>query len=91
MIDRTIKTSTNIVVEDTIGTGFTESNVGFRTGRSQHQAINPMQNITVEVHKWCVFRDLKGFFNEILYGLTLKVIYRNIADEQLVTSVALQS
>ena len=68
---------------------FTDSNFGFRRGKSQHQAIRHVRDIVREGYEWCVSIDLASFFDEIPHDLILKLIRRKIADEGLVTLIAI--
>jgi RNA-directed DNA polymerase len=76
------------VLEGLFDTHFTESNFGFRAGRSQHQAIGQLQRLVREGRDWAVAVDLKSFFDEIPHGLILQLIRRKVADEQFVTLLA---
>jgi RNA-directed DNA polymerase len=88
VMDRVVSQSMNLVFEGIFDPAFTESNFGFRRGRSQHRAIKHVQAIVLEGYEWCASIDLKSFFDEIPHGLILKLIRRKIADEGLVTLVA---
>jgi len=88
VMDRIVSQSMNLVFEGIYSPGFTESNFGFRRGRSQHGAIKHVQGIVVEDYDWCASIDLKSFFDEIPHDLILKLIRGKIADEGLVTLVA---
>jgi RNA-directed DNA polymerase len=88
VMDRIVSQSMNLVFEGIFDLAFTESNFGFRRGRSQHRAIKHVQAIVLEGYEWCASIDLKSFFDEIPHGLILKLIRRKIADERLVTLVA---
>jgi group II intron reverse transcriptase/maturase len=88
VMDRTVALSISLVFEEIFTADFTESNFGFRRGKSQHQAIRHVQNIVGQGYEWCASVDLKSFFDEIPHGLILKLIRRKIADERLVTLVA---
>lgn len=88
VMDRIVGQSINTVFEEIFDPDFTESNYGFRKGRSQHQAIKHVQGIVAEGREWCVSIDLKSFFDEIPHALILKLIRRKIADEGLVTLIA---
>jgi RNA-directed DNA polymerase len=88
VMDRVVSQSMNLVFEEIFDPDFTESNFGFRRGRSQHQAIRHVQDIVREGYEWCASIDLKSFFDEIPHDLILKLIRRKIADERLVTLVA---
>ena len=88
VMDRIVATSINLVFEPIFATEFTESNFGFRRGKSQHQAIRHVQKMVEDGYLWGVSIDLKSFFDEIPHGLILKLIRRKIADERLVTLVA---
>lgn len=88
VMDRVVAQSVNMVFQIIFEPIFTESNFGFRKGRSQHQAIRHVQKIEREGNEWCAAIDLKSFFDEIPHELILKLIRRNIADERVVTLIA---
>ena len=88
VMDRVVAQSMNLVFEEIFDPDFTESNFGFRRGKSQHRAIKHVQGIVGEGYEWCASIDLKSFFDEIPYDLVLKLVRRKIADERLVTLVA---
>ena len=88
VMDRIVAQSMNMVFEEIFDPGFTESNFGFRRGKSQHRAIRHVQGIVLEGYEWCASIDLKSFFDEIPFDCILKLVRRKIADEQLVTLVA---
>jgi RNA-directed DNA polymerase len=88
VMDRIVSQSVNSVFEEIFDPDFTESNFGFRKGRSQHAAIRHVQKIVREGHEWCASIDLKSFFDEIPHDLILKLIRRKIADERLLTLIA---
>lgn len=88
VMDRIVSQSMNLVFEGIYSPGFTESNFGFRRGRSQHGAIKHIQGVVVEGYDWCASIDLRSFFDEIPHDLILKLIRGKIADERLVTLVA---
>jgi len=83
-----VGTSMHSVLEEIFDPDFTESNFGFRWGRSQHQAIWQLQRLVKEGREWAVAVDLKSFFDEIPHGLILQLIRRKVADEQFVTMLA---
>lgn len=88
VMDRIVSASIALVFEEIFDAEFTESDFGFRRGKSQHQAIEHVHGIVEEGHEWCASVDLKSFFDEIPHDLILKLIRRKIADERLVTLVA---
>ena len=88
IIDRVVSQSMNLVFQEIFEPDFTESNSGFRKGRSQRQAIKHVQKIVLEDYEWCAAIELKSFFDEIPHDLILKLIRRKISDERLVTLVA---
>jgi len=88
IMDRIVGTSMHNVLVPLFDPDFTESNFGFRKGRSQHQAIRHLQRLVKEEKEWAVAIDLKAFFDEIPHGLILKLIRRKVADEQFVTLLA---
>lgn len=88
VMDRIVGVSMHSVLEALFDPEFTESNFGFRRGRSQHQALGHLQKLVQEGREWAVAIDLKAFFDEIPHGLILKLIRRKVADEQFVTMIA---
>ncbi len=88
VMDRVVGTSMHGVLEEIFDPDFTESNFGFRWGRSQHQAIRHVQRLVKEGREWAVAVDLASFFDEIPHGLILKLIRRKVADERFVTMLA---
>ena len=88
VMDRIVGASMHGVLEEIFDPDFTASNFGFRSGRSQHQAIRHVQRLVKEGRDWAVAIDLKSFFDEIPHGLILKLIRRKVADEQFVTLLA---
>jgi len=88
VMDRIVSQSINLVFTEIFHPDFTESNFGYRRGKSQHQAIKHVQDIVREGSEWCASIDLKSFFDEIPHELVLKLIRRKIADERLVTLIA---
>jgi RNA-directed DNA polymerase len=88
VMDRIVSQSINLVFTEIFDPDFTESNFGYRRGKSQRQAIKHVQNIVREGFEWCASVDLKSFFDEIPHELVLKLNRRKIADERLVTLIA---
>jgi RNA-directed DNA polymerase len=88
VMDRIVAQSIHTVFQEIFDPNFTESNYGFRSGKSQHQAIRHVQELVKSGYRWCASIDLKSYFDEIPHNLILRLIRRAIADEQLVTLVA---
>lgn len=88
IMDRIVSQSVNLAFEEIFAPDFTESNFGFRRGKSQHMAIKHVREIVKQGYIWCVSVDLKSFFDEIPHGMILKLLRRKIADEKLITLVA---
>jgi RNA-directed DNA polymerase len=88
IMDRIVATSMHSVLEWYFDPDFTDSNFGFRWGKSQRQAIWHLQRLVKEGREWAVAIDLKAFFDEIPHGLILNLIRRKVADEQFVTLLA---
>jgi len=88
VMDRIVSQSINLVFEEIFDAEFTGSNFGFRRGKSQHQAIEHVQEIVKQGYEWCASIDLQSFFDEIPHDLILKLIRRRISDERLVTLLA---
>lgn len=88
VMDRVVSQSLYTVLEEIYDPNFTNSNFGFRRGKSQHQAVEHLRQAVAEGYKWCAAVDLQSFFDEIPHGLIFKLIRRKIRDEQLVTLIA---
>lgn len=88
VMDRVVSQSLNLVCEDIVDPEFSASNFGFRRGKSQHQAMQYVQEIVREGHDWCASIDLSNFFDEIPHDHLLTLVRRKVADEGLVTLVA---
>ena len=88
VMDRIVSQSVNLVFEEIFAPDFTESNFGFRRGKSQHMAIKHVREMVKSGRIWCISVDLKSFFDEIPHDLILELIRRKIDDERLVTLVA---
>jgi group II intron reverse transcriptase/maturase len=88
IMDRVVSQSINMVFGEIFDAEFTGSNFGFRRGKSQHQAIEHVQEIVKQGYEWCASIDLQSFFDEIPHDLILKLIRRRISDERLITILA---
>ena len=88
VLDRVVAQSIHTVLEEIFDREFTQSNFGFRRGKSQHQAIRYVRDWVAEGYTWCGSIDLKSFFDEIPHDLVFKLIRRKIADERFVTLIA---
>ncbi len=54
VMDRIVGASMHRVLEEIFDPDFTESNFGFRRGKSQHQAIRQLQRLVKEGREWAV-------------------------------------
>jgi group II intron reverse transcriptase/maturase len=88
VMDRIVAQSIHATLDEIYDPGFTQSNFGFRKGRSQHQAIRHVREKVKQRYRWCASVDLKSYFDEIPHDLIFKLIRRRIADERLVTLIA---
>lgn len=88
VMDRVVSQSINLVFIEIFDKDFTDSNFGFRRGKSQHAAIGHVRDCALDGHEWCASIDLQSFFDEIPHGLILKLIRRRIRDERLMTLIA---
>jgi len=88
VMDRIVAQSIHATLDEIYDPGFTQSNFGFRKGRSQHQAIQYVREKVKQRYRWCASVDLKSYFDEIPHDLVFKLIRRRIADERLVTLIA---
>jgi RNA-directed DNA polymerase len=88
VMDRIVAQSIHATLDEIYDPGFSQSNFGFRKGRSQHEAIRYVRETVKQGHRWCASVDLKSYFDEIPHNLVFKLIRRRIADERLVTLIA---
>jgi RNA-directed DNA polymerase len=88
VMDRIVAQSIHATLDEIYDAGFTQSNFGFRKGRSQHEAIRHVREKVKQRYRWCASVDLKSYFDEIPHDLIFKLIRRRIADERLVTLIA---
>lgn len=88
VMDRIVGVSMHVVLEGIVDSTFTESNFGYRRGKSQHQAIHHLQSHAKEGREWAVAVDLNAFFDEIPHDLILKLVRRQVADEGFITLIA---
>ena len=88
VMDRVVSQSINLAFMEIFDKEFTDSNFGFRRGKSQHAAIGHVRDSALDGYQWCASIDLRSFFDKIPHGLILKLIRRRISDERLVTLLA---
>jgi RNA-directed DNA polymerase len=88
VMDRIVSQSMNTVLQEVFDHTFTETNYGFRPGKSQAMAVKELQSYVQEGYKWCASIDLKSFFDEIPHNLILKLLRRGISDEGFITLIA---
>jgi len=74
--DRLIQQTPHQVRSSVFEPTFSDSNYGFRTGRSAHQAVLTMQTHANEGHRWVVDIDLAQFFDRVNHDI-LMVCTRN--------------
>ena len=88
VMDRIVSQSMNLAFMEIFDKEFTQSNFGFRRGKSQHAAIGHVRDSALDGYDWCASIDLRSFFDEIPHDLMLKLVRRRIRDERLVTLLA---
>ena len=88
VMDRIVSQSLNLALDEIFDSHFTESNFGFRKGKSQHMAIYHLRDAVAEGYEWCASVDLENFFDEIPHTLIFRLVRRKIADERLMTLIA---
>ena len=64
----------HLVLEEYFDPEFTDSNFGYRKGRSQRQAIRHLQALVNEGRAWAVAVDLRAFFDNIDHEMLLKAL-----------------
>jgi group II intron reverse transcriptase/maturase len=62
---------------------FRECSYGYRSGRSQHQALRAVHEvITTERTEYVVEADIKGFFNHVSHDHLMRFLEHRIADQR---------
>jgi len=61
---------------------FSESNLGFRPGRSTHPAVLPARNHVLSGHRWVVVMDREKFFDLVNHDVRLARVARTVKDER---------
>ncbi|MBI1925535.1 hypothetical protein HYR99_14940 [Candidatus Poribacteria bacterium] len=65
---------------------FLDTSHGFRTGRSCHTALKPIQNAWSGV-KWFIEFDIKGFFDKMNHDLMIHLLEEKIDDKRFVNLI----
>jgi RNA-directed DNA polymerase len=79
--DKVVERAEVMLLEAVYGQDFYDFSFGFRTGRSQHQALKYFRdNCLVGNGCWIIDVDLKGYFDSIDHGLLIEVIKKRVND-----------
>jgi RNA-directed DNA polymerase len=66
---------------------FHQNSFGFRSGRSCHQAVSKVLELTKQGYTHVVDADIKGFFDNIPHHLIMKAMTAEIADGKVLTLI----
>ena len=70
-----------LVIEPIFEANFIDCSYGFRPERSAHQAIDVIRRrITFEYQTVVIDADIKGYFNNILHDILMKLVEKRISD-----------
>jgi RNA-directed DNA polymerase len=73
-----------LVLEPFYETDFLGFSYGFRSNRSQHQALDAVyMMVSFKKVSWVLDADLKGFFDNIDHTCLLRLIRHRICDERV--------
>ena len=81
--DRVVQQSIQNALQSVYDPYFSQSSLGFRPGRSAHQAIEQAARYVQEGKVWVVDIDLKSFFDEINHERLMSRLRKAITDERL--------
>lgn len=82
--DRIVQMATKIVIEPVFEADFKESSYGFRPKKSQHMALNKIEQYCNRGGYWVLDADIKAYFDTINHEKLIKLIEMRISDKRIV-------
>jgi RNA-directed DNA polymerase len=86
--DRVVQTTLKLLLEPIFDAQFSPNSYGFRSGRSQHQAV-PAQQIVNSGKPYVVDIDLSKFFDRIHHDRLIARMGQKIADKRILRLVGI--
>ncbi|USS95679.1 group II intron reverse transcriptase/maturase [Serratia symbiotica] len=82
VMDRFIQQAVMQVLQSQWDPTFSESNYGFRVGRSAHQAVKRAKRYVEEGQQWVVDIDLEKFFDRVNHDVLMSRVAKRITDKR---------
>jgi RNA-directed DNA polymerase len=83
VVDRLIQQAILQVLDPIFDPGFSESNYGFRKGRSAHQAVLKAREYVRAGNRWVVDLDLEKFFDRVNHDVLMSRVARKVKDKRV--------
>jgi group II intron reverse transcriptase/maturase len=87
VIDRMVQQALVQVLQPVFEQTFSDSNYGFRPGRSVQQAIECARRYYEEGYTWVVDLDLEKFFDTVNHDLLIKMVRETVTDEPIISLI----
>lgn len=87
VVDRVIQQAIAQVLSPIFEEQFSDSSVGFRPGRSAHNAIRKCQQHADEGYKYVVDMDLEKYFDTVNQSKLIEVLSRTIKDGRVISLI----
>jgi RNA-directed DNA polymerase len=81
--DRLIQQALYQVLSPIFDPTFSESNYGFRPGRSAHQAVIKAREYVADGKRWVVDMDLEKFFDQVNHDVLMSRVARKVEDRRV--------
>ena len=85
--DRVAQTTLKRILEPIFEKVFCDCSFGFRSGRSQIDALNKIEEYREQGYTWVVDADIKGYFDNIDHDLLLEFIKERVTDGWVLDTV----
>ncbi len=83
VLDRLIQQAIAQVLTPIFDAQFSASSVGFRPGRSAHQAVETARGYLADGYRWVVDVDLENFFDPVNHDKLMHRVARKVGDKRL--------
>ena len=85
--DRVIQQSILQVLSPIYETQFSDSSFGFRPGRSAHDALKRVKEISDEGYEWVIDLDLETFFDTVNQSKLIQILSETIKDGNVISLI----
>jgi RNA-directed DNA polymerase len=83
VVDRLIQQAVHQVLVPIFDPGFSESNYGYRHGRSAHDAVQAARRHITDGRRWVVDIDLEKFFDRVNHDILMSRVARKVKDKHM--------